>query len=257
VSVERRTSSVERFCAARSTLNVQRSPFNVPCFGTRLPSLAAVFVILCLRAFAAPDTDRVLGSWLAASSNLLTLRATVVQTRHLKAFTQPLVSTGQVWFAAPNRFRWELGSPPQSIALRADDALVVLSPRLRRAERYPLGAGAGGPAKDLMDLLDVGFPRDAREFRTRFELLDVSTNTSALVLRMRPQSPAARKMMPLLSVDLDPAAFVLRATEMSFADGSRLRSDFSDVVTNAPVSEELFRTNLDSSWKLSTGGKSP
>ena len=203
------------------------------------------------------ESDRVLDGWLAASSNLTTFQATVVQTRHLKAFTQPLVSTGRVWFANPGRFRWELGNPSQSIALRSEDSLVVLSPRLLRAERHAVGTGTRGPAKELMELLDVGFPRDAQEFRSRFDLVEVSTNRSAWVLRMRPRSTMARRMMPLLSVDLEASSLALRATELTFADGSRLRSDFSDIVTNAPLSADLFRTNLDARWKISGTGGTP
>jgi outer membrane lipoprotein-sorting protein len=219
--------------------------------------IAAWMGWLASPAQGAAESDSVLEGWLAASSNLTSFQATVVQTRHLKAFTQPLVSTGRVWFANPGRFRWELGNPTQSIALRSEDSLVVLSPRLLRAERHAVGTGTRGPAKELMELLDVGFPRDAREFKTRFDLVEVSTNLSAWVLRMRPRSSMARRMMPQLSVDLEASTLALRATELTFADGSRLRSDFSDIVTNAPLSAELFRTNLDARWKISGTGGTP
>ena len=93
---------------------------------------------LAAPALGSAESDHVLEGWLAASSNLTSFQATVVQTRHLKAVTQPLVSTGRVWFANPGRFRWELGNPPQSIALRSEDSLVVLSPRLLRAENLSI-----------------------------------------------------------------------------------------------------------------------
>lgn len=196
----------------------------------------------------------VLQTWLESSKHLTTFHATVVQTRHLQAIREPLVSAGEIWFAAPGRFRWELGQPPQSIALRTPEELVVLSPRLRRAERYPQGTGSSGPEKELMHLLDVGFPRDAREFQSRFELVEVSTNTSGVLLRLRPRSAAARRLMPELTVGLDPGLSVLRLTELTFADGSRMRNEFISVITNGPMSGDLFVTNLDVSWKVSAGG---
>jgi outer membrane lipoprotein-sorting protein len=64
-------------------------------------------------------------------------------------------------------------------------------------------------------------------------------------------------MLPALALELDPSGEQLKATEMTFADGSRLRNDFSAVVTNAPLSDALFRTNLDAGWKVTGGRKSP
>lgn len=208
-------------------------------------------------AVAGPAEDAMVEHWMASATNLVTWQATVVQTRHLKALTQPLVSTGRVWFAAPNSFRWELGVPPQSLALRSGNELVVLSPRLRRAERHDLGSSGPGPMNDLMALLDAGFPRDLAGFRRRFDLSGVVTNGSGVVLRMRPQDASARRMLPALALELDPSGQQLKATEMTFADGSRLRNDFSAVITNAPMSDALFRTNLDAGWKVTGGRKSP
>src|SRR5262245_23984784 len=55
------------------------------------------------------DHSAALRSWLAAQTNIQTWSADFVQTRTLKALAQPLTASGHVWFAAPNRFRWELG----------------------------------------------------------------------------------------------------------------------------------------------------
>lgn len=208
-------------------------------------------------ASAGPAEDALLSRWMGVATNLTTWEATVVQTRHLKALTQPLVATGHVWFATPVSFRWELGQPAQSIALRSSNELVVLSPRLRRAERHALGEGAAGPVHDLMVLLDAGFPRDVDGFRRRFEVLGVGTNAGLVSLQLRPRDAAARRMMPALGIELDPQSMQVRATELTFADGSRLRNAFSEVVANGVIPESTFHTNLDSGWKTGEGRKLP
>src|SRR5262245_49144133 len=45
-----------------------------------------------------------LSGWLQAQTNFQSWSASFIQTRSLKALKDPLVSTGHVWFAAPNRF---------------------------------------------------------------------------------------------------------------------------------------------------------
>ena len=37
--------------------------------------------------------------------------------------------------------------------------MLLLYPRLKRVERYPLNTTDAGPWKDMMALLDAGFPR--------------------------------------------------------------------------------------------------
>src|SRR3954453_5232517 len=115
--------------------------------------LGVAFLLLCTilnmfpgQASAQPlDNNAMLLGLLNAQTNLQTWEADFVQTRCLKALTQPLTATGHVWFAAPNRFRWELGQPPQTIAVRQTEQLLVIYPRLKRVERYPLDSAKAGP----------------------------------------------------------------------------------------------------------------
>ena len=78
----------------------------------------------CLSASAA-ETNALLSTWFAAQTNIQTWSADFLQTRTLKSLTQPLTATGHVWFAAPNRFRWELGNPTQTIAVRGADEMLA------------------------------------------------------------------------------------------------------------------------------------
>src|SRR5881227_3351849 len=86
----------------------------------------------------AAESNSLLATWLARQPNIQTWSADFVQTRALKSLTQPLTATGHVWFAAPNRFRWELGHPAKTIAVRASDEMLIVYPMLKRVERYPL-----------------------------------------------------------------------------------------------------------------------
>src|SRR6266487_27235 len=99
------------------------------------------FLCACLSVFGwqppACGASSVLGAWLNSQTNIRTWSAEVIQTRALKSLAQPLTATGHVWFAAPNRFRWELGDPPQTIAVRQAAEMLILYPRLKRAEKYP------------------------------------------------------------------------------------------------------------------------
>src|SRR2546425_356688 len=110
-------------------------------------------------------------AWLLAQTNIQSWSADFTQTRTLKSLAQPLTAAGHVWFEAPNRFRWELGQPAQTIAVRATDSLMVIYPKLKRVERFPLTGSQTGPWRDAMALLEAGFPRSASQMEAQYNII--------------------------------------------------------------------------------------
>jgi len=199
-------------------------------------TLVACCLILWLGGRSeAATTDEVISGWLAGQTNIQTWAADFTQTRALRALSQPLVSTGQVWFAAPQNFRWEL-QKDHTIAIRNSDTMLVLYPRLKRAERYDFENAGRSEWKDALALLQSGFPRSRADLDRQFKVLSASeTNYEAgVLLELQPKSPGARKMMPQINVRLNPD-LTLAGTELVFVDGSRMRNDFRNVQTNPPV----------------------
>src|SRR5687767_2779037 len=136
------------------------------------------FSILLLASISSGATEpsALVTAWLNAQTNIQTWSADVVQTRNLKSLAQPLTAEGRVWLAAPNRFRWEIGTPPQTIAVRKPDEMLVIYPRLKRAERFLLAQQNAGPFKDTLALLDAGFPRSRADLDARFQIASESVS---------------------------------------------------------------------------------
>src|SRR5438132_7391159 len=111
----------------------------------------------------AAESNSLLATWLAHQPNIQTWSADFVQTRALKSLTQPLTATGHVWFAEPNRFRWELGNPPRTIAVRAPNEMLVIYPLLKRVERFPLTGSQTGQWRHALALLATRFPQTQAE----------------------------------------------------------------------------------------------
>lgn len=188
--------------------------------------------------------------WLTAQTNLQTWSAQVVQTRRLKTLTQPLVAEGRVWFSAPNLFRWEIGQPASTIAVRQPNRMLVIYPRLKRAEVFPLDDATQGPWKEILALLEAGFPRSREDLDRRFEIVERTVADGVCTLKMRPVSPSARHMMPRLEVSFSTEDFALRATELEFADGSTMRNEFHDAALNPEIDPALFQPELPEDFKV-------
>lgn len=196
---------------------------------------------------SALNQSEIINGWLARQTNVQTWTADFTQTRNLKSLAQPLVSTGQVWFAAPNNFRWEIGAT-QTVAIRKGDEMLVVYPRLKRAERYDFETTKGGQWRDTLALLQTGFPRSEQELREQFNILGISLANEWYQLVLQPKSPSARKMMPQINLFLT-RDLTLAGTELVFADQSRMRNDFHSIKTNLNVAEQ-FNYTLPSNFKL-------
>lgn len=217
------------------------------------PGFAASFTALLLLMpglAGAVETNTVLTEWLAAQTNLTTWSADLIQTRWLKALNQPLVSTGHVWFAKPDHFRWELGKPAQTIAVRNNEQLQVIYPRLKRVERYPLAVGKSGPLGEALNLLNAGFPEDSTSFDARFRLVSLQNTSNTWLIGLQPVSPTARRMMPVIRVTLAQDSFLLLANELEFPDGSRMRSEFINGVTNSKFPADLFKPVTEAGYTI-------
>lgn len=214
-------------------------------------SLRVSLIVLAFGMSASPaETNSVVATWLAAQTNLQSWSADFVQTRALKSLTEPLMATGQVWFAAPNRFRWELRHPSQTIAVRGSDDLLVIYPRLKRVEKYPLGGEQAGHWRDALGLLEAGFPRSQGELERQYNLLSQTTTNGVCELVLQPKSGSARRIIPQIKVDFKVKDLSLLGTELEFSDGSRLRNDFTNTVLNPPLDPQMFTEQIPSDYKV-------
>lgn len=218
---------------------------------TRLSRWWFCALLNCLgcAGFAA-DTNAVLAAWFAAQTNLHTWSADFTQTRTLKTLTQPLVANGHIWFATPNRFRWELGVPAKTIALRNADNMFVIYPRLKRAEKYPLGAGGKGEWRDLLALLDAGFPRNRGDFDALFRLLSLTAADGSWQLGLQPRSAFARQMIREIRLGLALDDFSLTSNELIFVDGSSMKNEYKNAVWNPALDEKIFHWQPEPDFKV-------
>ena len=214
-----------------------------------LRSFLWILPCLAVPVLHAADYEAQFNRWFAAQTNMQNWTADFTQTRSLVALSQPLKSGGRVW-VKPGSFRWELGQPPQTIVVRNPDELLILYPRFKRAELYPLDKIPAGPIKDAMALLDVSLPRDRASMEEHFQLLSAAETNGTLQMTLQPKSVSARQFVGNMVIGFHTNDFTIADSEMRFSDGSTLRNDFTNVVFNQPMDARLFDTNLPANYSV-------
>ena len=211
--------------------------------------LAVTAWCLSMVVLSAADYDAQFNHWFEVQTNLQSWSGDFTQTRFLTVLNQPLVSPGKVWVKR-GEFRWELGNPVQTIVLRTPGELLIVYPRLKQAEKYPLDAVPSGPMKDALALLDASLPRDRASMEEHFKLVSAMATNSILQMTLQPRSESARKFIGQVVIAFHTNDFLIASTEMKFADGSRLRNDFTNLVVNQPPEPKLFEVNLPADYKI-------
>src|SRR6185295_13093852 len=133
---------------------------------------------------------------------------------------------------------------------RNADDMFVIYPRLKRAEHYPIGEKAPGEWRDMLSLLDAGFPRDRAAFDAQFRILSLTETNTSWVLGLQPTSAFARKMMKEIRVGVATNDFSLTSSELVFIDGSRMRNDFVNAVLNPGFDEKVFTWKPEGDFKV-------
>lgn len=199
-------------------------------------------VLYCLVfSVEATEDDILLDKWLAKQAAIKTWTANVVQTRKIKSLVRPLESQGQVWFVQPNQFRWQLGSPPRTIAVRTQQELQIIYPKLKQMERYPFDNITDPAMQQALALLEVGFPTHPEHFRARYELISITTSGDVYQFELQPRDKQARRLLTRVRMDASSKDLNLLATELEFPDGSTMRNAFSNHKLNVKIDASLFR----------------
>ncbi len=137
-------------------------------------------------------------------------------------------SSGQVWIAHPNRFRWEYGGDfPEQVV--ADGEKVWLYDEM--LEQVTVRPQSSLTADSPLSLLT-----DLSQLDVQFEVRELGDDSGLDLLELRAQNPESQFDRVLLGLDND--IIVMMAMEDAF--GLRTEIRFRDIERNPPLEEELF-----------------
>lgn len=202
-------------------------------------AVLVAFMAWVMGGHGAETPEGLLDRWLAAQTNLQSLAADLIQTRSLRSLAQPVVTPGRLYFGAPASFRWELGAPPQTLALRRSNQLWVVYPAQKRMEVVDLQQ-AGTRWRETLALLEAGFPRSRAELESRYRVGRVWLSNGVVEVQLTPRQAAVRRLVPELKLGFRPGENHLCYTALTMADGSQMRQDFTNVVINPQWRESPF-----------------
>lgn len=185
--------------------------------------------------------------WLGRMGETQSVEADFVQQRYLRTLRKPLSTKGHLWLAYPDNFRWELGDPPTTIAIRDKDRLTVIEPRKKSTRVFLLAAKDGvrdSSAPPSLQSMAQSFPRSMEELIEHYEIRDLVQKDDVYELTVKPRDKSLSAMRQVV-FHIDAAKYFLRAVEFQFSDNSKVRTSFTRLTFNHEIPASTFKPNLE------------
>ena len=153
------------------------------------------------------------------------------KTIHL--LNKPIVSSGKIWFHAPNKFRREIGGNSPSITVSNGHDLWIYYPNFKSAEHYALGKRS--PVDVVIAAINTAL--NLENVEDTFQIAGTKSGND-YELQLLPRSPSMKRMFQRFDLRLNSDLAVDR-TDMIQPNGDQIITTYSNQ-TRAPIPESTF-----------------
>ena len=181
-----------------------------------------------------------LETWLKRQSSITSLDATFTQERKLPALKNPTSTEGRLCFVKPDKVRWQLGDPFETLAVSDGTTLTLIESGPKTARR----TGVNSPQAARFSLLSGKAFESPEKFYQAFEVIETRVTSGIHQYTLKAKDRRIRSQIPWIFLDIDPEKNELRALEMELQDKSRLRTVFHDPRFNVKLDDALFKPDL-------------
>jgi outer membrane lipoprotein carrier protein len=161
------------------------------------------------------------------------VQADFQEEKVIRLMNKPIVSSGKVWFQAPNKFRREVKGNSPSITVSDGQQLWIYYPNFKSAERYALGKRSPVDA----GIAAITAALNLENVEASYHITATKSN-KGYELELTPRHPSLKKLFQKFQLRLNEDLLVER-TEMLQPNGDRIVTIYSNQ-TRAPIPTSTF-----------------
>lgn len=192
----------------------------------------ALTLLFAAPLHAAPDWSA-LESWIARQQTVKDLYGEFTQIRRLPTLRIPSRQTGKIWFTSEGQFRFELGDPAETVAIRDGGTTITLLDK-RRGTARTIDDATTGPESQQLLLMRFPVTSSLEEFRKLFDVTRMEENGGNTELDLIPRDAAFRKHVQQIDLEYVTATGILTHFNIELANGGGLETNFTRVQLNQP-----------------------
>lgn len=161
------------------------------------------------------------------------VQADFQEEKSIRMMNKPVVSSGKVWFQAPNKFRREVRGNTPSLTVSDGSTLWIHYPKFESAERYTLGKRSPLDAGIAAITASLNLQGVEENYH-----ITGSREGNVHILQLAPRTPSMKRMLQRFIIHFNEALQVDR-TEMLQPSGDRIITVYSNESRN-PIDPALF-----------------
>ncbi|MFL6594576.1 MAG: LolA family protein [Chthoniobacterales bacterium] len=161
------------------------------------------------------------------------VQADFQEEKTLRMMNKPVVSSGKVWFQAPNKFKREVKGNSPSLTVSDGQQLWIYYPKFQSAEHYSLGRR--GPLDAGIAAITASLNLEGVE---NTYTISGAHEGSAYTLELLPKHPSMKRMLQRFIIHFNEALQVER-TEMFQPNGDRIVTTYTNE-SRAPIDPATF-----------------
>ena len=181
-----------------------------------------------------------LETWLKRQSSITSLDASFTQERKLPALKNPTTTEGRLCFVKPDKVRWQLGDPFQTLAVSDGKTLTFIDAAAKTAR----STGVDSPQAVRFSMLSGKAFESLEKFYQTFEIIESRVTSGIHQYTLKAKDRRVRAQIPWIFLDIDTERNELRALEMELQDKSRVKTVFRNPRVNVKLDDSLFKPDL-------------
>jgi hypothetical protein len=197
---------------------------------------SALAMTLARRAHA-DATDDALRDLTAARAKLRTLVASFSQERVLALMSTTVTSHGELTLVRPDRLRWELKPPDESIYWVGPEGIAYRTPH----GSGKVAAGSAGALSAVLDDLLVVLGGDLSDLKSRHTITSERKSGGGIALTLVPKSEKVAKIVRKLSVEFFADLQAAWKIEMLEQGDDKTTITFDSPTINGPVDPQKMK----------------
>jgi outer membrane lipoprotein-sorting protein len=150
------------------------------------------------------------------------VRADFQEQKTMRLLNKPIVSSGKIWFHAPNKFRREVTGNSPSVTVSNGHDVWIYYPNFKSAEHYSLGKRSPVDAAIAAINTALNLENVESTFRITGAKID-----NGYALQLTPRSPSMKRMFQKFDLRLN-SDLVAERTEMLQPNGDRIVTTYSN-----------------------------
>ena len=173
------------------------------------------------------------------------VQANFREEKTLRMMNKPVVTSGQMWFQSPNKFRREVKGNSPSITVSNGQQLWIYYPKFQSAEQYRLGKGSPLEA----GIAAITASLNLQGVEEKYNITGAQEGGDYL-LHLTPKAAAMKKMVQQFTIRMN-SELQLERTEALQPSGDRIVTTYSNE-SRAPIDAATFEFTPPAGTKITT-----